>query len=190
MSVENIVFLLEEKSSKNLIDAIAPQILPEGVSLYSFAFDGKSDLEKNIVLKMRGWLKPNTVFLVMRDQDSADCKLVKRNLMEKCSESRVPSDRYMVRIACHELESFFLGDLDAVRAAGYKITLSKKFKTGYDNPDSMTNAAEELAKITGQAYRKIQGSKDISCKMKLDGSNKSVSFNMLVSGIRKLVDMC
>ena len=103
MSVENIVFLLEEKSSKNLIDAIAPQILPEGVSLYSFAFDGKSDLEKNIVLKMRGWLKPNTVFLVMRDQDSADCKLVKRNLMEKCSESRVPSDRYMVRIACHEL---------------------------------------------------------------------------------------
>lgn len=187
MRVENIVFLLEERSSKNLIDSIAPKILPEGVMYHSFFFDGKSDLEKNISLKMRGWLKPHTVFLIMRDQDSADCKTVKEKLMAKCAESRVKDDRYMVRIACHELESFFLGDLDAVRAAGYKVTLSKKFKNGYAKPDDLVNAAEELVKITGSAYRKVKGSRDISKFMKLDGSNKSVSFNMLLSGIRKLV---
>lgn len=117
MRVENIVFLLEERSSKNLIDSIVPKILPDGVAHYSYSFDGKSDLEQNITRKMRGWLKPNTVFLVMRDQDSADCKTVKKNLMAKCADSRVKAGRYLVRIACHELESFFLGDLDAVRAA-------------------------------------------------------------------------
>ena len=187
MRVENIVFLLEERSSKNLIDSIVPKILPDGVAHYSYFFDGKTDLEQNIARKIRGWLKPNTVFLVMRDQDSADCKIVKKNLMAKCADSRVKADRYIVRIACHELESFFLGDLDAVRAAGYKITLSKKFKNGYDKPDDLANASEELSKITGSAYRKIQGSRDISNFMKVDGSNKSVSFNMLVSGIRNLV---
>lgn len=142
MAVENVVFLLEEKSAKEMLDVIVPKILPEGVSHKCIPFEGKSDLENNIARKMRGWLKPNSVFLVMRDQDSGDCKEVK---------------------------------------------LSKRFKNGYENPDVLANPSEELLKITDNEYRKVQGSSKIADYLGFDGSNKSTSFNMLVSGIKKLV---
>lgn len=187
MAVENVVFLLEEPSAGKMLDAIAPKILPEGVLHKCIPFEGKSDLEKNIARKIRLWLKPNSVFMVMRDQDSNDCVAVKEKLLRLCAESGKPSSDYLVRIACHELESFYLGDLEAVKNAGYKVKLSKRFKKGYDNPDSLGNASEELLKITDREYRKVHGSEKIAQHLKLDGSNKSTSFNMLVSGIKKLV---
>lgn len=187
MAVENVVFLLEEKSVKEMLDVIVPKILPEGVSHKCIPFEGKSDLENNIARKMRGWLKPNSVFLVMRDQDSGDCKEVKRKLLQLCADSQRLSSDYLVRIACHELESFYLGDLNAVRSAGYKVKLSKRFKNGYENPDVLANPSEELLKITDNEYRKVQGSSKIADYLGFDGSNKSTSFNMLVSGIKKLV---
>ena len=185
MTVENLVILLEEPSAKKMLDVVVPKILPPGISHRCIPFQGKSDLEKNISLKIRAWQKPNSVFLVMRDQDSGDCKLVKKKLLEECENSRRPKKDYLVRIACHELESFYLGDLDAVRKAGFNINLSKKIK----NPDEKSNAAEMLSKITGGEYQKIQGSAAIASFLKLDGSNQSTSFNMLISGIRKIVGL-
>jgi hypothetical protein len=185
MSIENLVILLEEPSAKKMLDVVVPKILPPGISHRCIPFQGKSDLEKNISLKIRAWQKPNSVFLVMRDQDSGDCKLVKKKLLEECENSRRPKKDYLVRIACHELESFYLGDLDAVRKAGFNINLSKKIK----NPDEKSNAAEMLSKITGGEYQKIQGSAAIAPFLKLDGSNQSTSFNMLISGIRKIVGL-
>ena len=185
MSVENLVILLEEPSAKKMLDVIVPRILPAGITHRCIPFQGKSDLEKNIAMKIRVWKKPNSVFLVMRDQDSGDCKAVKKRLLEECAKSFRPKEEYLVRIACHELESFYLGDLDAVRQAGFRISSSKKFS----KPDELSNAAEELSKITGGQYQKIQGSAAIAPFLKLDGSNKSTSFNMLISGIRKIVGL-
>ena len=48
---------------------------------------------------------------------------------------------------------------------------------------------EMLSKITGGEYQKIQGSAAIAPFLKLDGSNQSTSFNMLISGIRKIVGL-
>ncbi|MBQ3778496.1 MAG: hypothetical protein II835_10560, partial [Fibrobacter sp.] len=72
MSVENLVILLEEPSAKKMLDVIVPRILPAGITHRCIPFQGKSDLEKNIAMKIRVWKKPNSVFLVMRDQDSGD----------------------------------------------------------------------------------------------------------------------
>ena len=183
MSVENLVILLEEPSAKKMLDVVVPKILPSGVTHRCIPFQGKSDLMRNIALKMRVWQKPNTVFLVLRDQDSGDCKVVKKQLLDECIKSFRASNEYLVRIACHELESFYLGDLDAVRQAGLPVNLKKNYR----NPDLLNNAAEELSKITNREYQKVSGSAAIAPFLKLDGSNKSTSFNVLVSGIRKLV---
>jgi hypothetical protein len=48
----------------------------------------------------------------MRDQDSGDCKVIKDILRTKCVNADKPES--IIRIVCHELESFFLGDLPAV----------------------------------------------------------------------------
>lgn len=92
----------------------------------------------------------------------------------------------MIRIACHELESFYLGDLAAVKQT-YGIRLPSQQTRKYRTPDALANAADELKRITKQEYQKVDGSRRIAEHMKLDGSNSSTSFNILISGIQRLV---
>ena len=119
-----------------------PKILPEDVTARYIVFHGKQDLEKQLVRRLRFWRIPNTQFVVMRDQDSADCKVVKAKLVELCIQAGRPDA--LIRVACHELESFYLGDLAAVEA-GLQLTglarrqLSSKFR----DPDHLTNPAQE-----------------------------------------------
>jgi len=56
----------------------------------------------------------------------------------------------------------------------------------YRNPDHLTNASEVLTKLSGSTYQKIQGSRMIAPFLKLDGSNRSASFNVLISGVKKI----
>jgi hypothetical protein len=55
---------------------------------------------------------PDSFFVVLRDQDSGDCLEIKERLMALCG--RAGKEDALVRIACRELESFYLGDLKAV----------------------------------------------------------------------------
>ena len=49
----NIVFLLEEKSMKALLDIVLPRILPPDVDFYTVPHEGKSDLQKSIPQKLK-----------------------------------------------------------------------------------------------------------------------------------------
>jgi len=55
---------------------------------------------------------------------------------------------FKVRVVCEELESWFLGDNQAVTAA-YSGCRFSHGTTKYRDPDRMTNASQELAKLTG-----------------------------------------
>ena len=68
-----LVFLLEERSMKVLLDIILPKILPEGVSFQTIPHEGKSELEKSIPIKLRAWNEPNVAFVIVHDQDSNNC---------------------------------------------------------------------------------------------------------------------
>lgn len=177
-----LVFFLEEPSAKEMLNGILPKILPDHVVPRFVVFDGKQDLEKQLVRKLRLWREPNSRFFVLRDQDSGDCQLIKRNLVEKCSDANKPNT--IVRIACHELESFYLGDLQAVDK-GLKIeTLSKlQDKKKYRDPDNLANPAQELMALTNKCYQKISGSRAISKYLSLE-NNLSHSFNALIKAIR------
>lgn len=184
----SLLCLLEEPSAKEMLEIVLPKILPETVEIHYAVFEGKQDLEKNIEKRLRYWQKPDTCFLVMRDQDAGDCRVIKKGLVDKIEKSG-KSDSALVRIPCHELESFYLGDLQAVEQ-GLKLRNISKLqgKEKYRCPDRLTNAAEELTKLSDSRYQKIQGARDISPYLKLDGTNKSPSFNTLISGVRKLID--
>ena len=180
-----LVFLLEEPSARAMLEGVLPRMLDESVSVHYLVFEGKQDLEKQMVKRMRHWLAPNTCFVVMRDQDSADCRAVRSRLKALCTQAGRPDA--LVRVACHELESFYLGDLAAVESGLQINGLSRhQEKRKSRAPDALANAADELKKITQRRYQKVRGSRAIGPHLKLDGSNRSHSFNVLISGIGTL----
>ena len=181
-----LVFFLEEPSAKEMLNGLLPNILPDNIQPRFVVFEGKQDLEKQLVRRMRLWRMPNCRFFVLRDQDSGDCRLIKRNLLEKCGEANKPNT--IVRIACHELESFYLGDLRAVEK-GLKIgSLSiLQNKRKYREPDNLSNPAQELISLTNNCYQKISGSRAISKYLNTE-ENRSHSFKVLVKSIMGVFD--
>jgi len=181
----NLVCFTEEESAKEMLEIILRRIFLDNISFIVISFEGKSDLDKQIEKKIKNWNTPDTVFLIMRDQDSGNCKIIKQDLLAKI-ENTGKKNNSLVRIACHELESFYLGDLLAVeKAFSLKNIAKKQSKVNYKNPDNLNNAKQELRKIA-KNYQPISGSKLISPYLKLNNSNKSTSFNILISGIQKL----
>ena len=151
-----LVFLLEERSAQVMLQGFLPQILPEHIVPRYIVFEGKSDLEKNLLLKLRAWLNPQTKFVILRDQDSGDCITVKSTLIKLCDEAGKPNT--LVRIACRELESWYIGDLKAVEAGlGLSGLARQQNKSKFRNPDALNNAYEELSKLTKQTYQKVSG---------------------------------
>lgn len=118
----------------------------------------------------------------MRDQDGGDCGLIKENLRQKCIDAR--HEHVLIRIACRELESFYLGDLNAVQK-GLEIRRfhGLKSKSEIGNPDQISQPSELLIKITNNQYQKIGGSRAIAPHLAIDGSNSSHSFHVLIKGI-------
>ena len=82
--MSEIVFLLEEASAEAMLPGLLPRLLPEGTTIRYIVFDGKQDLEKQMVRRLRGYRVPEARFVVLRDQDSADCHVIKNRLLEMC----------------------------------------------------------------------------------------------------------
>jgi len=184
--MKTIIFFLEEPSAKEMLAGVMARILPENIKIRYIIFQGKQDLEKNIQLKLRGWRSPNSYFVVMRDQDAGDCKIIKTKLTELCNDSG--KEGVLVRIACHELESFYLGDLSAVeKGLGLKGLEKKQQKKKFRDPDSIHNPAAELFTLTKNVYDKVSGSRAIAPHLNLR-SNCSKSFRVLLSGIYRLIE--
>jgi len=180
--ITTLVFFLEEPSAKEMLKGLLPSMIPEYIQVRYVTFQGKQDLEKQIVKKLRGWRTPDTFFVILRDQDNGNCVEIKENLMNKCREAH--RDNTMVRIACTELESFYLGDLKAVEdGLGIPGIAEKQSLKKFQSPDSINKPSEELRKITNGKYQKISGSRAIGKHLKYDGSNLSYSFNVLTRGI-------
>jgi hypothetical protein len=183
--MKTLAFFLEEPSAREMLAGILPRLLPEGVHPQYLIFQGKQHLEKNLVKKLRGWRRPDTIFVVMRDQDAADCRTVKQKLATLCREAGRES--VLIRIACRELESFYLGDLAAVeKGLGLSGLVKLRDMSRYKNPDELTQPADELTSLTGRAYQKVAGSRAIAPHLDLS-SNRSKSFNNLLSGLRRIL---
>lgn len=97
-----LVFLLEEESMKHFLDGILPKILPPDVGFITVPHEGKSDLQKSVPIKLRAWKEPGVKFVIVQDQDTGDCRELKRKLVELCGDT---TQEVLIRIACHELEA-------------------------------------------------------------------------------------
>ena len=179
-----LVCFLEERSAGEMLKVIIARLQADAKMRFH-PFQGKQNMIEEIKKKVNAYSTHDSPhFLVMLDQDNDDCEQLKLDLQNKI-KSQQPT---IIRIACRELESFYLGDLEAVRKAGLPINknISQK-KQKYRNPDRMPKPSVELKRITSGKYKKIGDSRAIARHLKLDGTNKSHSFNVLIEGIKRLL---
>lgn len=180
--MKEIVFFLEEPSAEAMLQGLLPRLLTEGYIARFVVFEGKQDLEKQLVRKIRGY-RGKAYFVVLRDQDAGDCKTVKRRLFEKCVEAGKPET--LLRIACHELESWYLADLAAVEnGLGVSALVRLQNKKLYRAPDSFPVPSTILARLV-PSYQKVSGSRAIGPYLDLENT-RSRSFAVFVAGLRQL----
>jgi len=185
--MKTLVFFLEEPSAKEMLAGVLPRILPENIQIRYIVFQGKQDMEKNLKRKLNGWQLPDSVFIVMRDQDSGNCKAIKTKLVGLCKQAG--KGDVLVRVACRELESFYLGDLAAVeQGLGLKGIKGQQQRKKFRDPDALGSPAEELFRLTKNAYDKVAGSRAIAPYLSLE-ANCSRSFRVLLSGIRNIAEV-
>ena len=112
--MNRVVFLLEEASMRDLLNGLLPRLYPD-LTFLCFAHEGKSDLERSIPRKLRAWREPGVRFVVLQDNDGNDCLRLKQRLMQFCRAAGRPDT--VVRLACQELEAWYLGEPDALAEA-------------------------------------------------------------------------
>lgn len=178
-----LIFLLEEQSMKCFLDGLLPRILPAGIQFLTIPHEGKADLQKSLVTKLQGWNEPDVKFVVVQDQDSNDCKELKAKLLDLCKYSQ---KEVLIRIACHELEAWYFGDMNALSTA-YGVDLSNvKRKRKYRIPDAIVNPKAELRRLLPE-HQQIAGARKLAPIIEIE-SNSSVSFQMFIKGVKKLVE--
>jgi hypothetical protein len=191
--MKEIVFFLEERSAQKMLEGVLsqmsitdanPNILPRYI-----VFEGKTDMEANLNRRLRHYMNPNAHFIILRDQDSGDCRIIKNHLKDICLSAGKTEDEFAVRIACHELESFYLADLNALEVAlGLTNLADQQEKRKYRDPDNQIgNAAEEVRKITGGAYQKVSGSEAVGKCLDINNT-RSKSFYHLIQSIRRCLE--
>jgi hypothetical protein len=107
-------------------------------------------------------------------------------LQQLCNQSGKAAQT-IIRIPCHELENWYLGDLVAVELALGIANLAKKQGTEkFRTPDRLANAAEELVKLTKRKYLKVSGSRDIGKHLSPE-NNYSYSFQVFMQGLNRQI---
>lgn len=184
--MKELVFLLEERSAKALLDSLLPRLLDPEVGYRLIPFEGKQDLEKQLARRIRGYQNPEARFIVLRDLDSQpDCMKLKQQLLALCDQSG-KGEHCLVRIACTELETFYLADLQAVeQALGLKGLAKQQNGKKFRAPDQLGSPSRELKILTANAYEKVAGSRAIGKHLQLD-NDRSPSFRNMVGAIRKM----
>lgn len=182
--IDHLVFLLEEPSARDLLEGVLPRLVPGSMEIHYLVFEGKQDLERQMVKKMRLWLRPGAAFVVLRDQDAADCRTVRQGLMERVTESgRSPC---LVRVACRELEAWVVGDWASIAGAfGRPGLATHGQKQEFRTPDAIQRPVEAIRKYIPD-YQKRDGARRVGPLLDPQ-ANRSASFRAFCSGLQRLV---
>lgn len=166
---------------KVLLEGLLPRLFPD-LSFLCLPHEGKQDLEKSIPRKLRAWRESGVRFIVIRDNDGGDCRSLKSNLVALCQEGgRVTA---LVRIACQELEAWYLGEPDAI-AEAYGDERLRRIggRALYREPDDISCPSAKMATLVPE-FQKISGARRMASRLSRE-RNISPSFKALIDGIER-----
>ena len=168
---------------KVMLDGLLPRLFPE-LSFLCVPHEGKQDLEKSIPRKLRAWREPGVRFCVVRDNDGADCLKLKKSIAALCAEGGRTDT--LVRIACQELEAWYLGAPGALAEAFQNERLrSIGAQARFRDPDAVVQPAVALTALIPE-FQKVSGARSLS--RVLPRENSSPSFQALMTGINRLFE--
>lgn len=195
MSVGHVEVLVEEPSMEAALRELLPKILT-GVTFHIYPFQDKADLLQRLPDRFRGyanWLPKNWRVIVIVDRDDDDCRKLKQQLEQMATEAglvtktRAGNKPYTVinRLAIEELEAWYLGDWDAVKAAYPRVSVKIPQQAKYREPDAIAGgtweAFERILKKAGYfktGLRKIEAARTVASFMD-PTRNRSRSFQVL-----------
>ena len=181
------MFLLEEPSMKLLLEGLLPRLMPGWVAGHHFVcvpHEGKSDLDRSIPRKLSAWQIPGDRFVVVRDNDGADCVDVLHKLQSMCRAAGRPDT--LVRLACQELEAWYLGDLQAVAAAfAHPKADSAAHRKKFADPDAWRKPSVELERLVPR-FQKGAGARAMAQHLREPKHNQSHSYGKFVAGVRRI----
>jgi hypothetical protein len=180
--MSRLVFLVEERSMSEFLHVWIARAFPR-LSFKCVPHQGKSDLLKSVPRKLKAWREPGTRFVVIIDNDSRDCMELKASLLALCQSAG--REDVLVRIACQELEAWYLGDPDALAVAFDDHRLpSKLSKARFRNPDALPRPSDELARLV-PPFQKVSGARAVAAHIDIQ-RNRSVSFKIFAAGIDRI----
>ena len=185
-----MIFLFtEEPSLQAFVTILIAELFPT-LNVQYRRYQGKQDFKKNIRNNIAILSKqyPHAKFMVVLDKDSHDCKTLKVWLKEECEQAGLDTSQFLIRIVCTELESWYLGDLEAILKADFSFTqkVSQKNKK-FRDPDRLANAKQELQKLLKQIYVPTEFASQLALQIANRAeANCSLSFQHFLLGLKKL----
>ena len=168
---------------KLFLEGLLPRVLPD-LRFLCVTHEGKQDLERSIPRKLRAWDVPGDQFVIVRDNDGADCRELKGRLLDLCGRAGRPES--LVRIACQELEAWYFGDLQALAIAFKKpavesVARDRRFREA----DEISSPGVELRKLIPE-YSKREGARRMAEALVVE-RNTSRSFQVFLAGLGSMI---
>ena len=191
---------MEELSAEYAFTALLPAIVPD--TPYEVrVFQGKPDLLKKLPDRLRGYAsypeeaRPRVVVLVDRDND--DCLQLRQRLDTMAQAAGLscsgPDRAVLNRVACEELEAWFLGDFAVISSAYPRVPRSAARRAVYRDPDAVAGGTAEALERLLQRHGyhraglpKTDVAMEIADFMNVE-QNSSRSFQVFRDGLRELV---
>jgi hypothetical protein len=204
MSVSFIEFFVEEPSAEAALRILVPKIL--GIAETSFdvhAFAGCDDLLARLPDRLSGyarWLPDDWRIVILLDEDRQDCRARKRRVeaivrsagLRARSAGRGAVPQVLTRLAIEELEAWYFGDIEALRAAYPRVSGGLQRKAAFRNPDAVRGGTwESLERVLQRAgyheggLAKIRLAREVAPHMD-PSRNRSRSFQVFRDGLRAL----
>ncbi len=200
MTAQHFVLLVEEPSMEAFVRALLPRLLPANRGFEVHAFQGKSDLLGKLEKRLRAyarWLPDDWRLVVVVDRDDDDCRMLKRQLETLATRSGLRTRgssgmtgwQLVNRIAIEELEAWYFGDWDAVKAAYPRVKQGIAQRQGFREPDAIAGGTWEAFERVMQRHgyfksglTKIEAARNIAAHLD-PARNRSKSFQAFRSAL-------
>ena len=193
--------LVEESSMEAALREIMPKLLQGRANWKPINMGSKGKLLRDLPARLRAYRSrikngEKLKIIVLVDRDKDNCENLKRKLETIAREAGLTTKtvvnsqggdfQVITRIAIEELEAWFMGDVDALKAA-FTSLKSVKFPGNFRNPDN-GGTWERLHRflkrhdIYRRSYPKIDAARKIAKHMEPD-RNLSHSFQRFLQGV-------
>jgi hypothetical protein len=198
--IDHFEFLVEEPSTEAALLQLLPKLLDK-TSFRIHQYQSKQALLDRLPALLRGyarWLPVSNRLVVLVDRDNDDCRKLKTRMEQWARKAGLGTKRSptsggykaVTRLAIEELEAWYFGDWQAVRAAYPRVSDSVPQKAPYRDPDAIRGGTwEALERVLQDAgyfttgLRKIEVARAISRHMD-PARNTSHSFHVFLTALR------